>query len=644
MCVLNFALFTYPLVFSSVNLRLKKDVLTFVNIIADIVHCAVHHWGGQCNKNLGNAFVIIWRIGDEDSLLAQTMSSSFGPKYRSTLSSESPNRMTSQSSMGMGSMLDSSEYNGGGETPPMRRRRASSTAGSGLGRGSPVVGDDTAIVGSAGQRRKSIDSNASSMMNTTMSVSNNDTPSQEILSAEDARIARRKRTGHALDLKKVPGIDFLADQALIGYLKIIVELNRNQKVLAYRFDDRLTNGGTEEFKVRMGFGLHAGWAIEGAVGSLYKVDATYLSPHVNMAARLETSSRQYGVPLLASHNFFELMSPEAQGKCRRLDVVTVKGSEVPIGIYTYDALQDQQFPLRRDLTDGLSFVHNSKGTNSSQGLTNSDFMPVTSQKPFAMLATDSPGLRDLNSSSPVSAEKSITRRHSDSAGSPNELAKILPSSDAPPSPHQFSVPLDSPLVTPRPTSRPRGSVSQAADEDMREMHTLYLDSPSSVAFAPVETNPGLNRVPLPTTTTMTTSGGVSASASSGAVNGAAISNASMHGQRKRASYIALSEYSHEFLTNQDDPSEVFERDADMITLRSHVSDAFLTSFSSGVNSYLSGDWSAARVFLEQSDSMMREAAPVLGGDGPSLTLLRYMGEFNWQAPSDFKGFRPLTSK
>jgi class 3 adenylate cyclase len=38
----------------------------------------------------------------------------------------------------------------------------------------------------------------------------------------------------------------------------------------------------------MGFGLHAGWAIEGAVGSTYKVDATYLSPHVNMAARLGT--------------------------------------------------------------------------------------------------------------------------------------------------------------------------------------------------------------------------------------------------------------------------------------------------------------------------------------------------------------------
>jgi uncharacterized Zn-binding protein involved in type VI secretion len=30
----------------------------------------VHAWSGQCNKNLGNAFVIVWRIGDEHTLSA----------------------------------------------------------------------------------------------------------------------------------------------------------------------------------------------------------------------------------------------------------------------------------------------------------------------------------------------------------------------------------------------------------------------------------------------------------------------------------------------------------------------------------------------------------------------------------------------
>ena len=45
----------------------------------------------------------------------------------------------------------------------------------------------------------------------------------------------------------------------------------------------------------MGFGLHIGWAIEGAIGSEQKIDESYLSPNVNMAARLEAATKQYGV-------------------------------------------------------------------------------------------------------------------------------------------------------------------------------------------------------------------------------------------------------------------------------------------------------------------------------------------------------------
>jgi hypothetical protein len=47
-----------------------------------------------------------------------------------------------------------------------------------------------------------------------------------------------------------------------------------------------------------------------------------------MAARLESSSKQYAVPLLLSERLFELLSPPARRKCRKVDVVTVKGSEV----------------------------------------------------------------------------------------------------------------------------------------------------------------------------------------------------------------------------------------------------------------------------------------------------------------------------
>lgn len=32
----------------------------------------------------------------------------------------------------------------------------------------------------------------------------------------------------------------------------------------------------------LGLGLHIGWAIEGSIGSNYKIDASYLSPNVNL--------------------------------------------------------------------------------------------------------------------------------------------------------------------------------------------------------------------------------------------------------------------------------------------------------------------------------------------------------------------------
>ena len=67
----------------------------------------------------------------------------------------------------------------------------------------------------------------------------------------------------------------------------------------------------KNYSVKMGCGLHVGWAIEGAIGSDFKIDASYLSPNVNMASRLEGSTKAYGVPLLISGDLYVLMTPLA---------------------------------------------------------------------------------------------------------------------------------------------------------------------------------------------------------------------------------------------------------------------------------------------------------------------------------------------
>lgn len=86
----------------------------------------------------------------------------------------------------------------------------------------------------------------------------------------------------------------------------------------------------------MGFGLHVGWAIEGAIGSEFKIDASYLSPNVNMASRLEAATKQYGAPILISGVLYNLASPETRKQLRLIDRVTVKGSLQPVDLYTCD--------------------------------------------------------------------------------------------------------------------------------------------------------------------------------------------------------------------------------------------------------------------------------------------------------------------
>jgi len=81
-----------------------------------------------------------------------------------------------------------------------------------------------------------------------------------------------------------------------------------------------------DYKVKMGFGLHTGWAIEGAIGSFFKIDASYLSPNVNMASRLEAATKQYGVALLISGSLFDICTDDIKLLCREIDTVTVKGS------------------------------------------------------------------------------------------------------------------------------------------------------------------------------------------------------------------------------------------------------------------------------------------------------------------------------
>lgn len=127
----------------------------------------------------------------------------------------------------------------------------------------------------------------------------------------------------------------LTDLALMSYLKIICKLRRAETLEKYR-TNVLLNQRIHGYRVKMGFGLHLGWAIEGSIGSDYKIDASYLSPNINISSRLEAATKQYGVPLLFSHSVAAFLSAKLLQLSRKCDRVAVKGSQTPVSLYTLD--------------------------------------------------------------------------------------------------------------------------------------------------------------------------------------------------------------------------------------------------------------------------------------------------------------------
>ena len=131
---------------------------------------------------------------------------------------------------------------------------------------------------------------------------------------------------------------------MISFLKIQAQLQRSYPLTQYMQNSKLIKRLGVDFRIELSFGLHLGWAVEGAIGSHFKFDASYLSPNVNLAARIQSATKFFGVPLLMSGNLVKHFCKETQDYCRQLDRVLLKGSREPIDLYTLDTVTDFIMP------------------------------------------------------------------------------------------------------------------------------------------------------------------------------------------------------------------------------------------------------------------------------------------------------------
>jgi|APSaa5957512535_1039671.scaffolds.fasta_scaffold285042_1 class 3 adenylate cyclase len=100
-----------------------------------------------------------------------------------------------------------------------------------------------------------------------------------------------KITGE-LSVKVCSRVNQLCDMAVISFLLLKSALKKSRKMIKYNNHKGL-NERMPGYRVGLGLGLHMGYAIEGAIGSYYKIDASYLSSHCRMAERLEGATKHF---------------------------------------------------------------------------------------------------------------------------------------------------------------------------------------------------------------------------------------------------------------------------------------------------------------------------------------------------------------
>jgi len=127
----------------------------------------------------------------------------------------------------------------------------------------------------------------------------------------------------------------MAEMSIVAFTKILCSIHSSPSLAKYQhpgLKHRLRNEG----RVNLSLGLHFGWAIEGAIGSEMKIDASYVSPNVTVAMNVESATQVYRVPFILSRSVVELCKPPLVAKCRLIDRVAIRGALRPIQLLSMD--------------------------------------------------------------------------------------------------------------------------------------------------------------------------------------------------------------------------------------------------------------------------------------------------------------------
>lgn len=119
-----------------------------------------------------------------------------------------------------------------------------------------------------------------------------------------------------------------ADNAVQAAITMLQSLNR--------YNDHRQRLGRAP--IRLGVGINTGLLMLGTVGGENRMDGTVISDAVNVAARIEQLTKEYGISLMISHQTFLRLTDAQKYNIRLADRVTVRGRSSAVSVYeVFDA-------------------------------------------------------------------------------------------------------------------------------------------------------------------------------------------------------------------------------------------------------------------------------------------------------------------
>ncbi|HEY9708068.1 MAG TPA: adenylate/guanylate cyclase domain-containing protein, partial [Oculatellaceae cyanobacterium] len=143
-----------------------------------------------------------------------------------------------------------------------------------------------------------------------------------------------------------------ADDAVnagIGMLKSLAEYNQHRAQSA-------------DAPIKIGIGINTGSLMLGTVGGRNRMDGTVISDAVNLASRLETLTKEYGVSLLISHQTLARLDNPTEYSLRFIEQVKVKGKSKAVGVFeVFDGdepqIKEAKLATKAIFEEGLFFYH-----------------------------------------------------------------------------------------------------------------------------------------------------------------------------------------------------------------------------------------------------------------------------------------------